>query len=138
MRQNLIEIGANLMMAQSGRALSPASPPARLHLEVLTLSTLLFHFIPDGSMQSSPPIRATLILNPTFDMHRCYSILILCFSCLCPPSSSLLLHLPNTSLIFLLLFSLSSSRMDITPTGQRRKIEWTATTRTLCPKTLRT
>lgn len=135
LRENLIEAGANLMMARSGRALSPASPPVRLHLVVVALNTSLLHFMPHGSMQRCPLIHATLIVNLTFDMHRAHSILILFFLFV----SSLLLfaphHLPNTSLA---LFPPSSSRMDITPTVRRRKVEWTATTRTLCPKTLRT
>lgn len=91
LRENLIEIGANLIMALSGRALSPASPPARLHLVVLALNTLLFHFMPHGSMQRCPLIRAMLIVNPTFDMHRAYSILILFFLFV----SSLLLFTPS-------------------------------------------
>lgn len=141
LRENLIETGANLMMAQSGRALSPASPPVRLHLVVLTLNTLLLHFMPHGSMRRCPLIHATLIVNPTFDMHHAHSILILFFLFL----SSLLLfsHSPpftqrSPCLSPPVPCILSSSRMDITPTGRRRKVEWTVTTRTLCPKTLRT
>lgn len=67
------------MMARSGRAFSPASPTVRSHLVVLTLNTLLLHFMPHGSMQRCPLIHATLIVNPTFDMHRAHSILILFF-----------------------------------------------------------
>lgn len=136
LRENLIETGANLMMARSGGALGPASPPVRLHLVVLTLNTLLLHFMPHASMQRCPLIHATLIVNPTFDMHRAHSILILFF--LFVSSLPPLVSLPTTYPTLPLSSPLSSSRMDITPTDRRRKAEWTATTRTLCPKTLRT
>lgn len=133
LRQNLIEIGANLIMARSSGALCPASPPASSHLVVLTAATLLFHFMPHGSAQRCPLIRATLIVNPTFDMHHAHSVLILFFLFVSPP---LLLFTPSPPLPP--PFPLSSSRMDITPTVRRRKVEWTAITRTPCPKTLRT
>lgn len=132
LRENLIETGANLMMARSSRALGPAPPPVRLHLVVLQLNTSLLHFMPHASSQRCPLIYATLIVNPTFDMHRARSILILFF--LFTPPPPLPPFLPNASLVF----PLSSFRMDTTPTGRRRKAESTATTRTLCPKTLRT
>lgn len=91
LRENLIETGANLMMPQSGRALNPASPPVRLHLVVLTLNTLLLHFMPHGSMRHCALIHATLIVNPTFDMHSAHSILILLFLFV----STLLLFTPH-------------------------------------------
>lgn len=93
LRQNLIEIGANLIMARSGGALCPASPPASSHLVVLTATTLLFHFMPHGSAQRCPLIRAALIVNPTFDMHHAYSVLILFFLFGAPP---LLLFTPSS------------------------------------------
>lgn len=136
LRENLIETRANLMMAQSGGALGPASPPVWLHLVVLTLDTLLLHFMPHASMRRCPLIHATLIVNPTLDMHCAHSILILFFLFVSlPPLLLPSLSTVCTSLVF--LFPVSLSRMDITPIGPRRKVESTATTRTRCPKTLR-
>lgn len=83
--ENLIETGANLMMARSSRALGPAPPPVRLHLVVLQLNTSLLHFMPHASSRRCPLIYATLIVNPTFDMHRARSILILFFLFVSPP-----------------------------------------------------
>lgn len=124
------------MMALRGRASSPASPPVRLHLEVFTLNTLLLHFMPHSSMQHCPLIHATLIVNPTFDMHHAHSVLILFF--LFVPFLLLFPHPPPFSQHFPCLSPPLYCRMDITPTGQRRKVELTATMRTRCPKTLRT
>lgn len=87
LRENLIETGANLMMAQSSSALGPASPPVRFHLVALTHNTLLLHFMPHGSMQCCPLLHATLIVNPTLDMRCFHSILIL-FSLFMSPFSS--------------------------------------------------
>lgn len=87
LRESLIETGANLMMARSSRALGPAPPPVRLHLVVLQLNTSLLHFMPHASSQRCPLIYATLIVNPTFDMHRARSILILFFLFTPPPPS---------------------------------------------------
>lgn len=125
------------MMTRSSTASSHAAPPVGLHLVGLILYTLLLHFMPHGSMQRCPLIHATLIVNPTFDMHQAHSILILFFMfvpCLLPflypsPFSQLFPCPPVLTVC---------CRMDITPTGRKRKVELTATMKTRCPKTLRT
>lgn len=51
MREILIEIGANLMMAAVRRNPQHYITLVRFHHVVLTLDALLFHFMPHGSMR---------------------------------------------------------------------------------------